>query len=189
MNHSGQWIRSRAGGIDRTGRGAFGRLVNPQTQQAPRDSAHHQGGAPAETVVLRIGAGRAGRQRGNRRDSARLYVHFAPVSVNDGCGAAGGNHHRIADIGVDPAVDRLEALALIDRQTTLSRLNRSSPRGGAQEHRKTNRAYEGSTFGHWLFPESTTTFITPELLPRKLNFLISKGCRFYATSIVKLLLT
>jgi hypothetical protein len=55
-----------------------------------------------------------------------LDIDLAAVVVDDRCAAPGGDHNGIADLGVDPAIDRLIALALIDGKVALGRFNRGS---------------------------------------------------------------
>ncbi len=49
--------------------------------------------------------------------------HLATVTIHDRRCAAGTHHDGVTDIGLDAAVDRLEALTPIDREVALAGLN------------------------------------------------------------------
>jgi hypothetical protein len=106
--------------------------------------------------IVSIGPRGAGRQRGNRGYAARLHIDGAAVVINDGRRAAGTYHDRVADIGAGMSGDRFEALALIDRQAALARLNADRPGRTANQHGAPNTQCpkEPALFVHEVPPQT-----------------------------------
>ena len=89
--------------------------------------------APIIILLLSIGARCARRQRRNGRNHSRLNIDPAAITIDNGCGATWAHHDGIADVAINAVVYWLEALALIDRKSALSWLNRCGPSRAAQE--------------------------------------------------------
>jgi len=88
--------------------------------------------------LLSIGTRGAGRQRRNGGYGAGLHIDPAAIVINDRGGAARSDHDRVADLGIGLPLDWFEAVALIDQQVALARLNDDSPGWAANEHRAAN---------------------------------------------------